>query len=163
MAKEINLTQGYKALIDEEDFERVTNFKWHTNKTKNGLMYARRTIVFQRVNGKQPQIKQYLHRFILGIEDKNVIIDFKDDNPLNCQKENLIISNVACKTHFRTNRKSNKENRGVRKKYNKWHARIIDEKGKQKFIGTFDKKEDAIKAFDKEVIEMMRKKGAKNI
>jgi len=163
MAKEIDLTQGYKAIVDDEDFEKVTNYKWHINKTKNGLMYARRTIVFPRKNGKQPQIKQYLHRFILGIDDKNILIDFKNDNPLDCRKDNLIISNQACKTHYITLRQKNNENKGIRKHWRKWNARIIGDNGKQIFLGSFDKKEDAKKAYDKAMKEQILKKGGKNI
>ncbi len=99
MAKEIELTKGFKAIVDDEDYERVNCFKWHVNETKNSLKYARRTIVFTRINGRQPQIKQYLHRYILDNFDMSVKIDFKDDNPLNCKKENFIISNEACKSH----------------------------------------------------------------
>lgn len=163
MAKIIQLTQGYSAIVDDEDFERVNDFKWYANKTRNGLMYARRTIVFPRINGKQPQIKQHLHRFILGIEDRNIFVDFKDDNPLNCQKENLIISNSACKTHYITPRKKNKEDKGVRKHFNKWNARIKGENGKEKFLGSFDKKEDAINAYKNAMNEMIEKKGGKII
>ena len=101
MAKAIELTQGCHAIVDDEDFQKVSNYKWHANKTKNGFIYARRTIVFPRKNGKQPQIKQYLHRFILGIEDKNILIDFKNNDPLDCRKSNLIISSIVKISFFK--------------------------------------------------------------
>ena len=36
MAKEIPLTQGYVALVDDEDYERVNKFKWHALALQNG-------------------------------------------------------------------------------------------------------------------------------
>lgn len=30
-AREIELTQGYKALVDAEDYERISQFKWYYN------------------------------------------------------------------------------------------------------------------------------------
>lgn len=162
MSKEIELTQGYKAIVDDEDYERVNLFKWHSIKSSrfsiNGLVYARRTIVFQRVNGKQPQVKQYLHRYILDNFDKNIVIDFKDDNPLNCQKNNLIISNEACKSHNITPRKR-KELKGVRKKHNKYHARIFDG-NKDIFIGVFNTEQEAFDAYCKKNLELQRERGA---
>jgi hypothetical protein len=161
--KEIELTQGYKAIVDEEDYDRVNVFKWHMIKSSkfaiNGLVYARRTIVFPRVNGKQPQIQEYLHRYILNNFDKSVKIDFKDDNPLNCQKENFIISNNACKSHNATPR-IRQTAKGVRKKYNKWHARISANK-KDTFIGTFDTEQEAFDAYCKKNLELQRERGAK--
>lgn len=162
MATSIELTQGCYAIIDDEDFQKVSNYKWHANKTKNGFIYARRTIVFLRTNGKQPQIKQYLHRFILGVEDKNILIDFKNNDPLDCRKSNLIISNSACKTHYTTLRKKNNQEKGIRKRYKKWGARIVGENGKTIYLGSFTTKEAAKTAYDIANKEQMLKKGAKN-
>lgn len=158
MAKEIELTKGFKAIVDDEDYERVNCFKWHVNETKNGLKYARRAIVFTRINGRQPQIKQYLHRYILNNFDMSLKIDFKDDNPLNCKKENFITSNEACKSHNIVPRKKLIA-KGVRKKYNKWHARIFDGK-KDIFIGTFKTEQEAFEAYCKKNLELQRERGA---
>ena len=32
--KEVKLTQGYIALVDDEDFERVSKFSWETHTEK---------------------------------------------------------------------------------------------------------------------------------
>ena len=34
MVKEIQLTQGYVALVDDEDFERVNEYKWYAQRTE---------------------------------------------------------------------------------------------------------------------------------
>ncbi len=156
--RKIELTQGFHALVDDEDYERVNQFKWHASKTTNGLVYARRGIVLPRVNGKQPMIKQYMHRFILNNFDAAIIIDFKDDNPLNCQKYNLIISNTACKSHNTVPRKR-KLAKGVRKHGNKFEARISINK-RTTIIGYYDTEEQAFSAYLTKNIEVQRQKGA---
>ncbi len=132
---EIELTQGYKAIIDDEDLTKVDIFKWHVSRTKNNLSYARRTIVFPRKDGKQQQAKQYLHRYILGIDDPKIKIDFRDDDPLNCQRANLIISNHQG-VSLNTIPRKRKLSKGVRKKGKKWHSRIKIN-GINEFIGSY--------------------------
>ena len=58
--KEIQLTQGKVALVDDEDYERVNQFKWHAHRNGN-TVYAKRNIA---INGKWKI--QLMHRFIMG-------------------------------------------------------------------------------------------------
>ncbi len=74
--KEIKLTQGYVALIDDEDFEKVSQYTWFVEKRRQ-RRYARNKIV------------GYLHRFIMNTP-KELEVDHKDWNGLNCQKVNLV-------------------------------------------------------------------------
>jgi len=68
--KEIRLTKGYVALVDDEDFERVNQFKWSvvarkkSKKNESLSLYAYRR-ARKAEKTKRKQIK--LHRFILGI------------------------------------------------------------------------------------------------
>ena len=53
LMKEIPLTQGYVAQVDDEDYDRVVAFKWHADihtNTRNTRVYAR------RFNEAQPMI-----------------------------------------------------------------------------------------------------------
>lgn len=74
--KELNLSQNKVALIDNEDYERVSKIKWHF---EHG--YARH-------KGKHGSL--YLHRVILGV-DKGNEIDHINGNTLDNRKENLRI------------------------------------------------------------------------
>lgn len=76
MAKYIKLSgklgEDKFALIDSEDFKKVSQFKWHFD----GRYAAR----------KSPN-KVYLHRFIMG--NKKGDIDHINRNKLDCRKRNL--------------------------------------------------------------------------
>jgi len=74
------------AEVDEEDVERVSQYKWGQNKDSSRHTTYAQTIV----NGR----KVHLHRFIMGLgdyKDDKRIIDHKDGNGLNNKKENLTI------------------------------------------------------------------------
>ncbi len=84
--KEIPLTRGYVALVDDEDYERVNAIKWHPSivRNKNGVtVYAGRSI---SISGKRLTV--YMHRFVLGSECPRKV-DHQDTNGLNNQKQNL--------------------------------------------------------------------------
>lgn len=84
MCKQIPLgMSNLFALIDYQDFERVSKYKWYVI-YKGKQVYARR---IWQVNYKQHQ--QYLHNFILGT---NARIDHKNRYGLDCTRENLRIA-----------------------------------------------------------------------
>jgi hypothetical protein len=83
--KEIQLTQGKVALVDDEDFEYLNQFRWFSN-NMNGKFYVGRYITVS----KYKQIRISMHRFIMKPE-KGMVIDHLDRNPLNNQKNNLRI------------------------------------------------------------------------
>jgi hypothetical protein len=89
MAKEIILTQGKVAIVDNEDYDYLNQFKWYAS-NKNGKFYVARTI---RVSKNK---KNYIlmHRFIMK-PDKGMVIDHLDGNPLNNKKNNLRICTHA--------------------------------------------------------------------
>ena len=83
--KEIQLTQGKVALVDDEDFEYLKQFKWHVI-NNNGKFYVRKQFLLS--NGKVSKV--LMHRFIMK-PNKDMVIDHLDGNPLNNQKTNLRI------------------------------------------------------------------------
>jgi hypothetical protein len=91
--KYLPLTQGLVAQVSDEDFERVSRFKWHASAQgrQGDRFYACR---FQTINGKRTKI--WLHRFILGLPHSIVgeghdpmVVDHKDGDGLNCQRWNI--------------------------------------------------------------------------
>jgi len=82
--KTIALTQGFVALVDDADYERVNAFKWSATKTPKNV-YAVRKV--RTSSGRTTS--QLLHRFITGVTNPRIIVDHEDHDGLNCQRYNL--------------------------------------------------------------------------
>lgn len=141
--KEIPLTKGLVAFVDDEDFERLNRFKWTAQEQgKAGDFYAYRF----EATGKGKRRKIYLHRLIAG-EPKVLKVDHRDHNGLNCQKENL---RHATNQQNSWNRRPSINSRGVSwdKRTGSWFSGICFNR-KTIFLGRFKEKENAISAYRK--------------
>jgi hypothetical protein len=87
--KEIQLTQGKVAIVDDEDYDYLNQWKWFAN-NMNGKFYVKKKITVSK--NKQTDI--YMHRFIMK-PNKGMVIDHLDGNTLNNQKNNLRICTHA--------------------------------------------------------------------
>jgi hypothetical protein len=132
--KIIPLTQEKFALVDDQDYEAVSSYKWHAN-FQHGSWYARRNV--------SPGKIQSLHSFILpGIER----IDHKNQNGLDNRRHNL---REATRSQNRANGRQlvshSSQFKGVgwhiRRK--KWQARV-----NQTYLGVFSEEQEAAKAYD---------------
>ena len=147
--KEIPLTQGKVTIIDDEDFERINQFKWYAHKINNAF-YARRN--------KDKKNSIILHRVIMNVTDPNQTVDHINGDTLDNRKLNL---RVCDKAHNNLNRnrinKNNKSGyRGVHfnKRLSKWVAQINISKSKHKHLGVFNTAEEAARAYDKKAKEL---------
>ena len=130
--KEILLTQGYIALIDDEDYELVSQYKWRVQKVRTGYYAVRNS---SRVNGKQKRI--YLHRFILSPES-GFEIDHINHNGLDNRRENLRVCTRSENQSNRIATKKTSKYKGVswNSRYKKWKAVLMHNK-KSYFLGYF--------------------------
>jgi len=147
--KEIQLTQGQVALVDDEDYEWLNSFKWYAHKIGN-TFYAARHI---RVNGKQKH--QHMHQLIMGDNPLKLMIDHRDGNGLNNQRSNLrFCTHQENQMNQRPRKNSSSVYKGVCwfKRDHKWMAQIRIY-GKLIYLGCFDHEEDAAKAYDEVVIK----------
>lgn len=71
------INQDYKAIVDDEDFERLSKFRWYSNENKNikRSTWKRRT--------KDISLPEEI------MQTPRTLYDHIDNNPLNNQKSNL--------------------------------------------------------------------------
>jgi hypothetical protein len=143
--KEIVLSGGFVALVDDEDFDNLNKYKWHIQKSKY-VNYARRT-----ENGK-PVL---MHRFIMGVTDPKILVDHRKGDGLNNQRSNL---RIATRSQNNTNRLRYKnltsKYRGVSwsNQNGDWRAQIRLNTKKIN-LGGFEKEEDAARAYNEAAIK----------
>jgi hypothetical protein len=93
----ILLTQGYVALVDEADHERVSKFKWRLLKQGKN-MYAQAHV--RKADGKKTTVS--LHRFVMEPPD-GTTVDHVSGNGLDCRRSNLRL--VSYSQNLRCQRK----------------------------------------------------------
>lgn len=139
MAREIVLSNGMKALVDDEDYEELAQWGWNASMVRGP--YARRS---RRVNGKIETV--LMHRWVAKAP-KGKVVDHINHNTLDNRKENLRI--CGNRENLGNRRKMNANNtsgyRGVTyaKRNKKWMASAAC-----KSIGLFDTAEEAARAYD---------------
>ena len=84
MAKEIELQNGMKAIVDDEDFERVNQFNWSI------LQHNETTFSVSRTTRKRNQKLSY---FILNLESVKSVVTHKNKDYLDFRKSNLEVTN----------------------------------------------------------------------
>lgn len=148
--KKISLTQGKFAIVDDLDFEWLSNFKWRLAKSGR-TFYAIRWS--PRNNGKRHLVQ--MHREILGLShaDKR-LADHINGNGLCNLRSNLRSCN---KLENCFNRRSNIASssifKGVRwdQRAHKWRV-AIKHSGKIHNLGFFSNEIEAAKIYDKQAI-----------
>lgn len=150
MSKYINLTQGKQAIVDDEDFESLLRYKWHTNKNNN-THYAIHAYKDKKTK-KSKKIK--MHRLIMN-PTKHQEIDHKDGDGLNNQRSNLRIC-TGSQNNMNSKKRKNCSSKfkGVcwTRNDKKWRTRIIVDK-KEIALGCFLKEIEAAKAYDKAAVK----------
>jgi hypothetical protein len=150
--KEIQLTQGKVALVDDEDFEYLNQWRWCLRGTGNGKFYAIRG--FRKSKKCNVTCSISMHRQLMKPE-KGYVIDHLDGNTLNNQKNNLRIctqsQNIANSKISILNTSGYK---GVRyNKQNKRYYAVITFNRRAISLGGYIDIIDAARAYNKAAIK----------
>lgn len=160
--KLIPLTQGKFAQVDDEDYDVLMKRKWQAHKSKRSNVWYAISNIKLDVN-KWKSIK--MHRVIMKIDDPKILIDHKDDDGLNNQKNNL---RLADKSKNSINR--SKKN-GFSSKYlgvrwyaprNKWSAQI-QLNNKAHHLGYFINEKEAAQAYNNAALSLHKEFARLNI
>jgi hypothetical protein len=141
--KKLKLSQGKVALVDDEDYEWLNQWKWFAHKDCN-TYYAGRS---EKINGSRKQI--WMHRAIMntpvGLE-----VDHIDHNGLNNQRSNLR-NCTQSQNHMNQSNMGKSKYKGVsfftKKKYKQVRANICV-CGSPIYLGSFLTEEEAALAYN---------------
>jgi hypothetical protein len=145
MAKEIQLTQGKVAIVDDEDFDYLNQFKWLARKSRNNNYYAGRYFYIKKCH----RIYISMHTDIVK-PNKNLMIDHVNNNGLDNRKINLRLCTNAENMRNRPLYKNNSSGfKGVNWniKSKKWYAYIRNNKIMYN-LGTFTDPKLAARAYN---------------
>lgn len=146
--KEIKLTKGKVALVSDEDFEKVSKFKWgcQTAGRFKDIFYA-----YRKDYSGEKERTVYMHRFLLDLQPGDGWdADHINGNGLDNQRGNL---RKATRSQNARNQRKSRDNttgfKGVSKARNGTYVAHITIKYKAVHIGTFKTPEEASLAYEK--------------
>lgn len=146
--KRIPLTQGQFALVDDADFDWLSQWKWHTVGGGKHKHYASRTIYVNGGKGKRDKCVS-MHRLIFDFPAR-LEVDHINGNGLDNQRINL---RICTKEENRCNRQMQRKNLGKYKgvtwdkTHNKWRA-MIRFNTKLIHLGRFDNEKLAANTYN---------------
>ena len=137
MSKTIALTQGYVAIVNDEDYERLSSHSWSV--TRNKLhVYAQR-----RKSDGRGVVR--MHREVIDAPP-GYEVDHINGDTLDNRKENLRLCTKAQHQHNRRNSGTHSSRfKGVGRHGSKWRAFI-----ERSHLGVFESEEAAALAYDAE-------------
>jgi hypothetical protein len=155
--REIPLTQGQVAIVDDGDYDALSRHKWFALWRKNpATFYARRreSLMECAARGGKVRIHIAMHQQIMG---SSGVIDHRDHNGLNNTRGNLRIATTqenARNKRKRTVTSSRFKGVSWNTKASKWHAQISfgptwrPGHARQFHLGSFSDEESAARAYD---------------
>lgn len=152
--KEIPLSRGQVAIVDDEDYEALAQHKWHAHRRSGGALYAARTTS----RSVKPRRLIYMHREVTGAR-KGQAVDHRNHNGLDNRRENLRVCDTRQNAgNMRKLRKATSQYKGVWFDFSrgKWEAMIRGPggSGPRRFLGRFATEAEAAAAYDKAALEV---------
>lgn len=138
--KTILLSKGQAALVDDCDYEWLSQYKWWACKCGN-YVYARGHVPGQRNH-------TYMHRLIMN-PPQGMIVDHKNMNTLDNRRANLRICNKAqnaANSRLRSTNTSGYKGAYWDKRLGKWVS-YVKVNNRMKYLGSFETPELAHTAY----------------
>ena len=147
--KEIALSQGRVALVDDCDFEELSKHKWYA------VWITKSFYVMRKINNGNRPVTEYMHRQVIAAQSGDCV-DHINHNGLDCRKSNLRICTQS-------------QNLGNKKKYGItaskfkgvfWHKQRMKWRAQIKFnyrsihLGLFTDEPTAARAYDTKAKEL---------
>lgn len=147
----ISLSKGQVAIVDDAEFEKVSAFDWcakYVPCTKSFYAVRNESIV---IGGVKKRRTMSLHRFIMGLKygDKRQV-DHQNHDTLDNRRANLrVCTHVENARNVRMHSNNSSGYRGVtwNRDRKKWLAQA-QLNSKQRYLGLFDTKEKASRAYE---------------
>lgn len=146
--REIALTQGKKTLVDENDYEQLSGYRWCAWNNGRGRWYAVTRVATGLDSPRQRNL--YLHRLLMKATKQQV--DHVNGDGLDNRRVNLRLCTTAQNAANRGRRE------GTSSKYKgvcwagdsvgKWKA-SVRENGKRKHLGYFTSQNEAAIAYNR--------------
>lgn len=147
--KEVSLTQNKTSLVDDEDYELVSKYKWCASKDHNRDKY------YAKSRNKEGDWHKsvLMHRLIIDVSPEQQV-DHINGNGLDNRKENLRICNSSENQQNSSCARGKSKYKGVtwNKNENLWLVRIMY-KGKRLFLGYYKNEIEAAKIYDKAALK----------
>jgi len=135
----VSLGKGKFAIIDDDEVQRVLQYKWHCTSDGYAASDSER-------NGRG-STPIYMHRLILDAP-AGKRVDHINGDCLDNRKENLRLATHAENLRNRPKSRNNSTGyKGVHRMRTKWRTQITID-GKKQHLGSFINKEDAARAYD---------------
>jgi len=148
--KTILLTRGHYAIVDDDDYGRLNQYKWYAFRDRNRYWRAVRNK--KRINEKRG--KELMSRRIMNAPI-GMVVDHLNGDTLDNRKENLRFCKQSVNTQNQHSTWGLSKFKGVDWDNNrkKWRVRITKEK-KVYHIGVYDTEMEAANAYDEKAKEL---------
>lgn len=148
--KEIPMTKGYVALIDDDDYGRVAELQWRAlvGRARTDGHCDVRAVRWDTRPGEKRMVL-YLHRFIVDAPD-GMEVDHKNGDTLDNRRCNLRVCTRAENQHNQRAQSGKSSTfKGVvwNKANGKWVAQIRFS-GERRYLGSFCSELEAARAYD---------------
>lgn len=154
VSRTIPLTRGYVAIVDDEDYERLSEWNWHVIGRAPYIYAVRKRRVGEGEFWRTKRVL-YMHCAVVNADGDGLIrVDHFNHNTLDNRRANLRICTHGLNLANQRSTTGQSRFKGVhwRKDRHRWRARIRINR-KDYSLGYYCHEEDAARAYDKAAIE----------